>query len=210
MPINNKIRKQVTFTQTLFTLQGHLGESEKTVKPINYYYIIGHRNNVAIWNLEKTIPILKQIILLLKTAIQHKETILFIGAQNNKITNNILKNIATQLNQPFITTRWISGLFTNWNSISKTLNNTSIPDKTTKKNKTKLYTTLNLNQKPSFLFIADIKQNKIAITEANKAHIPIIAFVDSDCDSIKVTYPIYINDDSPIILKFFCKLLQKS
>lgn len=210
MSLQQKIQTKNTFTTILFKLQAHLGESDKNIQSTNFYYIYGKRNNIAIWDLEKTIPIIKQIVLLIKNAISNKQTILFIGEPNNKILNNMITKTAVKINQPYITSKWISGFFTNWENIYKSLRNLDVTNQKKIIKQNKLLSLITLKQKPDFIFITNTKNNQSIINEANKINIPVIAFVDTDCDAINITYPIYLNDDSFPLLKFVLKLLEKN
>ncbi len=209
MALNTKIKNTNSFINTLFVTQGYLGEFEKKTSIYNFKYILGVRNNIHIWDLDKTIPIIRQTLFIIKKVLEQKGTILFLGSPGNKLLNNIIKNTAIILKQPYIITKWIGGLFTNWEITHKNLQNLNFKNKNKIIKQKKYFSLLKLTQKPDILFVFDVKANTVAIKEANKLNIPIIAIVDTDINPNNITYPIFCNDDSIPIIKLFCQVMIK-
>lgn len=209
MALNTKIKKTSTFIHTFFMAQGHLGELEKKTNIYNFKYILGARNNIHIWDLDKTIPVIRQTLFVLKNILKQKGIILFLGSPGNKLLNNQIKITASVLKQPFIITKWIGGLFTNWEVTHKNLQNLNFKNKNKIIKQKKYFSLLNLTTKPDILFVFDVKKNAVAIKEANKLNIPVVALVDTDINPNNITYPIFCNDDSIPTATLLCKILTK-
>ena len=199
MLIYPKAQNKNTFVKALLLSQAHIGETTLKTNPKNYYYIFGKRDGLYLWDLEKTMPLIRQTLIVLKKIIENKQTILFLRSLNENIHNNVIQQTALKLKQPYLTTKWVGGLLTNCENIQKSF---SIKKK---KNISLKY----LKKKPELLFITNINSNKTAIKEANKMNIPIIAFVNNTDHINGITYPIISNPYNYLFIKFYFKTLDK-
>lgn len=164
----------------------HLGHQKKRWNPKMSMYLIGIIKDIHIINLEYTIIILKKIIDVIHNTIINKGKILFLINNINDITN-IINKISNKHIQ-VIDGKEIHGIFTN-----KDLYNYS--------KSSKLFI-------PDALFITNMNNYIYTINEANKLRIPIISFVDSNCNPTLITYPIPGNNDSIQSIQFLYNLLN--
>ena len=181
-------------------------------------FIFANRNNIEIIDLNLTLEKLEQAIEFLKNKIKEKALVLVVATQ--PAAQEAVEKLTKEFNFPYINTRWIGGLLTNFNVLFKRIEyfkkikadfEKGEFEKYTKKERQrinknifkmkKIFTGLeNLSKRPDVIFIIDpsIKGHRTAVREANRLGIPIVAVLDSDDDPTLITYPIPANDHAKI------------
>ncbi|MGV3278197.1 30S ribosomal protein S2 [Rickettsiales bacterium LUAb2] len=205
----------------------HYGHNTRRWNPKMAKYIYGTYNNVHIINLQKTAPLLENALTQIKNIVAARGRVLFVGTK--KQAADLVKEYAEKCGQYYINNRWLGGTLTNWTTISNSINAMVKNEKLlaegmegyTKKERLtftreteKLQLNLggikNMGGKPDAIFIIDAKKEEIAIQEANKLNIPVIAVVDTNSNPDNVTYPIPGNDDAIRAITFYCELVSNA
>lgn len=192
----------------------HFGHRTAKWNPKMEPFIFGVRNNIHIIDLEMTVIALNSALSFVKKVSASGGVIVFVGTK--KQMRGIVKEFAEKINMPYVVNRWIGGLFTNYSVISKQIRlleqleknfKEGAYDKYTKKEKLNIERKIkklnekfgglrNLKKLPEAIFAVDINEDKIAIAEARKKNIPVIALADTNTDPSMATYPIPANDDA--------------
>lgn len=193
----------------------HFGHQTRRWDPKMKQYILTERNGIHIINLFKSLDLIDKAYDFIKQTVAHNGTILFVGTK--KQAQDAVKTQATRVNMPFVSERWLGGMLTNFQTVTKRVtrlkeleemdfNDVHASGLTKKelllleREKDKLEKQLggirNMNRTPSALFIIDINKEALAVQEAHKLHIPVVALVDTNTDPETVTYPIPANDDA--------------
>lgn len=203
----------------------HFGHQKRRWNPKMKKYIFGERKNIYIIDLQQTLRHFKYVYNIVKNAAEEGKTILFVGTKKQAV--EAIKEHATRCGMPYVNHRWLGGMLTNFKTIQKSIRKLEIIEKMeesgqinllTKKErlilarrKAKLEKVLggirNMKKIPDMLFIIDTVKEKIAVGEANKLGIPIVAPVDTNCDPDLVDYPIPGNDDAIRSVNLFCKTI---
>lgn len=212
----------------MIAVGAHFGYSKTKRHPSAKSYVFATKNNADIINIEKTASMLENAITFIKKIAEEKKTILFVsGKPESKM---IIEGAAKSLNMPFVENRWIGGTLTNFPQIKRRID--VLIDLTNKKEKGELakYTKkeqsdfarqiekmnknfgglVGMTRKPDAVIIIDTRKEKIALTEANKTHIPVVAISNTDCDLAGIDYPIMANDASKSSVKFFVDKLVEA
>ena len=204
---------QVTMRQML-EAGVHFGHQTRYWNPKMAPYIFGARGKIHIINLEKTVPLFNDAMNFISGIAQKRGTVLFIGTKRS--ARESIKEEAARCGQPFMTQRWLGGTLTNFATVKKSVARlkeleAGETDGTFEKlvkhevlrlrrEREKLEASLGgikeMNRLPDALFVIDIGHEDIAIKEAKKLGIPVIAVVDSNYDPALVDYPIPGNDDA--------------
>ena len=199
----------------LFDLGAHLGHRKNRLHPRARKYVFQIVDGVSIIDLEKTIGQIDTAKAFLKQAGAEDKSLLFCATKKN-IAAHTMK-LAGEVGAHFITTKWLPGLFTNFDTIAKnvkklrTLRDQKLAGEWGKyvkheqvalekemKKLERLYSGIvTMNKTPDVVFIVDTKREKNAVTESAKIKIPSIAIVDTNCNPDDITYPIVLNDDTP-------------
>ncbi len=193
----------------------HFGHKTSRWNPKMKPFIFTVRNNIHIIDLEKTRTGLQKAADFAAEIAKTGGSILFVGTKRQ--SRDIVKEQAENCGMPFVNLRWLGGTFTNFRTIQKTVRKLEklqqrkdSPDfelKYTKKERlliereieklTKLFEGIkNMKRIPQAVFISDIHHDDIALTEARKMKVPVIAIVDTNTDPSLVNYPIPANDDA--------------
>jgi len=204
---------QVTMRQML-EAGVHFGHQTRYWNPRMAPFIYGARGKIHIINLEKTLPLFTDALNFLSGIAQKRGTILFVGTKRS--ARDTIKEEAIRCGMPFISHRWLGGMLTNFRTVKqsvarlKDLEAMSTDGRLEKlvkhevlqlmREKDKLDASLggikNMNSLPSALFVIDIGNENIAIQEAKKLGIPVIAVVDTNYDPKGIDYVIPGNDDA--------------
>ncbi|MCL4393049.1 30S ribosomal protein S2 [Patescibacteria group bacterium] len=203
--------KKITI-QDLMETGVHFGHQVKRWNPKMKPYIYTSFNGSHIIDLDKTLEHLNIAIEFLKKSKKEGKKILFLGTK--KQIQDIVKEVALKNNDYYINHKWPGGFLTNFSTITLSLNKLSEYEKILEKddeNRTKFELTKVLKEKerldrlyqgvrdlkgkPDIIFIVDIKYEQVALMEALKLHIPIVALVDTNTDPSLIDYPIPANDD---------------
>jgi small subunit ribosomal protein S2 len=193
----------------------HFGHQTRFWHPKMRPYIFGDRNRIHIINLEKTLPMFNQAMDYLKQLASNGGTVLFVGTK--KQAGEIVAEEAQRAGAPWVSHRWLGGMLTNWRTVRKsierlksleiTLADAVMAAKLGKKERLeldreriKLEKSLggikNMDRPPDAVFVIDVGHEYIAVSEANKLNIPVVAVVDSNCKPDGVDYVIPGNDDA--------------
>ena len=191
------------------------GHQTRRWNPKMKQYILTERNGIYIINLFKTLDLIDVAYDFIKTTVAHNSTVLFVGTK--KQAQEAIKNAATRVNMPYVSERWLGGMLTNFQTVSKRVNRlkeletmdfddvhgSGLTKKELlllKREKDKLERQLggirNMTRTPSAMFVVDINKEALAVEEAHKLGIPVVAIVDTNADPEAVEYPIPANDDA--------------
>ncbi|MBJ7380392.1 MAG: 30S ribosomal protein S2 [Polynucleobacter sp.] len=192
----------------------HFGHQTRFWSPKMAPYIFGHRNKIHIINLEKTLPLFLEAQKFVRQIASNRGTVLFVGTKRQ--SREIIAEEASRAGMPYVDSRWLGGTLTNFKTVKgsiKRLKDMGLAqeagdwEKLSKKEaltnerefdklKKSLGGIQNLNGVPDAIFVVDVGYHKIAVTEANKLGIPVIAVVDTNHSPEGVDYVIPGNDDS--------------
>jgi len=207
--------------EALFKAGAHFGYSKSRRNPSIASYIFGVKNKTEIIDLEKTVELLNKAIAFVSSLAKDGKKILFVGGKSE--AKNAIKIGALAIDMPHVSGRWIGGTLTNTQEIKKRI--AKYEELTSQKEKGELskYTKkerllidrqianleemfggiIGMKDSPKALFVIDPKKEIIAVTEAKKMGIPVIALLNTDCDIKIVDYPIVANDSSVSSISFF-------
>ena len=211
--MTTKNEKLSASIQELFDAGSHFGHPSRRWNPKMTEYIHSKRNGSHIINLSKTQEKLIEAVNFIETIISNGGNCLFVGTK--KHAQSIIRENADRSNSMYINQRWLGGLMTNFKTIEKRLERLveledsfakGIVISQTKRESQKLDAErgrLNkffsgikeMNELPSVLYVVDIHRENIAVAEAKKLNIPVVAMVDTNSDPNEVEYPIPSNDD---------------
>jgi len=200
--------------QELLQSGAHFGHLTRRWNPKMKEFIFMQRNGIHIIDLKKTQNYLQEAIDEIQKLSRAGKTILFVGTK--KQSTEIIRNEAVRAGMPYVTHRWLGGMLTNFATVRKSISRMEeiermktdgTFDELTKKERLmlsreqeKLENTLggiaNMNRLPGAIFVVDIQKEHLAVSEAIKLHIPIIAMVDTNSDPDVPDYIVPCNDDS--------------
>ncbi len=201
----------------------HFGHTTRRWNPKMKPYIFGVRNGVHILDLEQTVPLLHQALVTTRNVASKNGRILFVGTKRQ--ASDVVADAARKCGQYYVNHRWLGGMMTNWQTISNSiktlkkldekLNNPEL--KITKKEilqvtreRDKLELALGgikeMSKAPDLLIVIDTNKEAIAIEEANKLGIPVIAILDSNSDPDGIQLPVPGNDDAKRAIQLYCDL----
>ncbi len=199
----------------------HFGHQTKRWNPKMKDYIFGQRNGIYIIDLQKTIKIFKEALLFIRSIAESGRDILLVGTK--KQAQDIIRENSLKCESSFVNQRWLGGLLTNFNvikgSVEKLIELEEMKedgrwDLMSKKEQSKLEKVFrklsknlggikNMHELPGALFIIDSTKEEIAILEAQKLRIPIVAVVDTNGDPENINHPIPGNDDAVRAIELF-------
>lgn len=200
--------------QELLQSGAHFGHLTRRWNPKMKEFIFMQRNGIHIIDLKKTQNYLQEAIDEIQKLSRAGKTILFVGTK--KQSTEIIRNEAVRAGMPYVTHRWLGGMLTNFATVRKSISRMQeiermktdgTFDELTKKERLmlsreqeKLENTLggisNMNRLPGAIFVVDIQKEHLAVSEAIKLHIPIIAMVDTNSDPDVPDFIVPCNDDS--------------
>jgi small subunit ribosomal protein S2 len=206
----------------------HFGHPTSRWNPKMKPYIYGARHGIHIFDLKITAQKLVEALEFLNKMAKDKKEILFVGTKQQ--CRRLLNEIKEEAGMPIVTDKWIPGLLTNFKTIKERIDyfkqlkeddaagNLS---KYTKKEQTQLRKKIqdlsvslsgveDMKGKPDVIFVSDIVRDNIAVTEARKLKIPVVAIVDSNADPDMVDYPIPANDDAIKSLEYILGLAKEA
>ncbi len=212
----------------MFKAGVHFGYSRSSRHPSMKPVIYGTKNRVEIINLERTYEYLKEAKDAMKGFGMGGKTVLFVGTKSE--ARLATKEAAESIGMPYVTERWVGGVFTNFKEIKKRIARMKDLkekrakgelDKYTKKERLimqweeerleKLFGGLvDMNDKPAAIVVVDTKKERIAVTEAQKSGIPVIGLMNTDCNLKDATYPIPANDTSIPSIRYVLKELTNA
>jgi small subunit ribosomal protein S2 len=206
----------------------HFGHQTKRWNPKMKEYIFGERNGIYIIDLQKTLKLFKEASKFVIDLCTQGKTILFVGTKRQ--AQDAVAEEATRAGMPYINQRWLGGLLTNWITVQKSVKRLQELDEMavdgrydllTKKEVIKLererkHLQANLagiksmKRLPDALFVVDSNNETIAVKEARKLGIPVVAVVDTNCDPTMVDYVIPGNDDALRAIRLFTSKIADS
>jgi small subunit ribosomal protein S2 len=190
-------------------------------------YIFGSRSNIHIIDLSQSIPLLHQALVKVREVAAAGGRVLFVGTKRQ--ASDPVATAAKRCAQYYVNHRWLGGTLTNWRTISGSISRLRELEGVldgdgsgrTKKEllqltreRDKLELSLggikNMGGIPDIMFVIDTNKEAIAILEARKLNIPVIAILDTNCDPDGITYPIPGNDDAARAIQLYCDLIADS
>jgi len=199
----------------------HFGHQTRRWNPKMKPYLFGARNGIYISDLQKTVRLFKRAYSFVEQTVANGESVLFVGTK--KQAQDAIQEEAQRCGQFYVNRRWLGGMLTNFSTIRKSVERLNqiqaVLEKADQTNLTKKeiadlnhkYQKLNKNlagiremrKPPGALFIVDPKNENIAVREARKRGVPIVAVVDSNCDPDEIDYVIPGNDDAIRAIRLF-------
>lgn len=201
----------------------HFGHQTARWNPKMKKYIFGERNGIYIINLELTLVCLEKALQFLKSVAAEGKDVLLVGTK--KQAQIPLKEAADACGMPYVNQRWLGGMLTNFETIRKSIKKLDSIDKmerdgsfqfitkkeisSLKKEREKLIKNLSgvreMRKVPGAVFVIDAELEKIAIAEAQKLGIPVVAVLDTNGNPDNIDYPLPGNDDAIKAVKLFCE-----
>lgn len=192
----------------------HFGHQTRRWNPKMAEYIFTERNGIYIIDLQKTVKKLEEAYMFVRDIAAEGEEVLFVGTK--KQAQESIKEEASRCGMPYVNARWLGGMLTNFSTIKrrikrlgqlKAMKEDGTFDLLTKKEAAKLDLEIEklekymggiteMKKQPAAMFIVDPRKERIAVAEAKKLGIPIIAIVDTNCDPDEIDYVIPGNDDA--------------
>ena len=217
-----------TTPQELFEAGVHIGHQKRRWNPKTRPYIFDHRNGTTIIDLAKTCDQIEKSCEVAKDIVSKGGDIWFVGTK--KQAKEIMKEAALAVDMPFCVNRWLGGTLTNFQTIERSLNKyrrflkmeeSGELAKMFKKESAAIRREMNrmkpnfeglmqIDRLPSALLVVDVMYEDIAVAEARKIGIPVIAIVDTNSDPTVVDYPIMCNDDSVKAVRLAIGLLVEA
>ena len=205
----------------------HFGHQTRRWNPKMQSYIFGVRNNVHIIDLQQTVPLLAQALQAIREVTSQGGRVLFVGTKRQ--AQEPIAAAAQRCGQYFVNHRWLGGMLTNWKTISNSIRRLRELDEqlgSETKGLTKKET-LNLTRErdkleralggikemgglPDMLFIIDTNKEAIAVEEARRLNVPVVAILDSNSSPDGISFPIPGNDDSLRAIQLYCDLVAGS
>ena len=205
----------------------HLGHKTFRWNPKMKPFIFGEKNSVHIIDLSQTLELLNKALLEMHKCASSRGKILFVSTK--KQASELIADVAKETNNYFVNHRWLGGMLTNWNTINNSIKrlkkltedlqkeDTGFTKKELIKmsmEKNKLERSLggisNMKKIPDMIFIIDTNIESLAVLEAKKLGIPIVAVVDSNSNPEFIDYPIPGNDDARRSINLYCELAKKT
>lgn len=205
----------------------HFGHATRRWNPKMAPYIYGERDGIHIINLDITLQLLRRALQVIHDCVAGGGCVLFVGTKRQ--AQSSIKESAVRSGQYYINYRWMGGTLTNWNTITKSIArlkelrnillqpNTGLTKRellSLERKQLKLDRALGgiseINGMPDLMFVIDSQREALAITEAKRKGIPVIAIVDTNADPDLVDYPISANDDAMRAIVLYCNLVSET
>jgi small subunit ribosomal protein S2 len=202
----------------------HFGHQTHRWNPKMDRYIFGSRSNIHIIDLSQSIPLLHQALVKVREVAAAGGRVLFVGTKRQ--ASDPVATAAKRCAQYYVNHRWLGGTLTNWRTVSgsiarlRELEGVLVGEGAGRSKKELLQLTRERDKLelslggikdmggiPDIMFVIDTNKEAIAILEARKLNIPVIAILDTNCDPDGITYPIPGNDDAARALQLYCDLI---
>ena len=203
----------------------HLGHKTLRWNPRMKKYIFGEKNSIHIIDLTQTVDFIKNALVQVHKTIASGGKLLVVSTK--KQASEQIKDLAKETGQFYVNYRWLGGMLTNWNTIQNSIKRLkNLENQLSKENvgftkkeilkfgkeKEKLQRSLGgiseMKKTPDIIFIIDTNIESLAVAEAKKLGIPIIAVLDTNSDPTGINYPIPGNDDARRSINLYCELLK--
>ncbi len=205
----------------------HFGHQTHRWNPKMAPFIYGSRNSIHIIDLTQTVPLLHQALLTVADTVAKGGRVLFVGTKRQ--ASEAIADAARSCAQYYVNHRWLGGTLTNWRTISNSIRRLKSLEELlagethglTKKEllqltreKDKLERALggikDMGALPDLMFVIDTNKEAIAIAEARKLNMPVVAIVDSNCNPEGISHPIPGNDDAGRAITLYCDLISRA
>ena len=206
----------------------HFGHHARRWNPKMAGYIYGKKDNVHIIDLQQTYPMLYTALNAAKEIAANGGKVLFVGTKRQ--AQDIIKENAERCGQYYVNYRWLGGMLTNWKTVYKSISRLVKLNEMFDNNATEGYTkkellnlrkeqeklakelsgVMNMGGQPDLLFVVDMPKEDLAIKEAKKLGIPVIAIADTNADPTLVDFPVPGNDDPIRAIQFYCELVSSA
>ena len=206
----------------------HFGHQTQRWDPLMEPYIYGSRNGIHIIDLTQTVPMLDQALNIVRETVAKGGSILFVGTKRQ--ASSPIAEAAEKCAQYYMNHRWLGGTLTNWKTVSQSIQRLKSIDEQvasgsieglTKKERlgverehAKLKASFDgiaeMGGVPDLVFVVDVKKEALAVAEANKLGIPVVAVVDTNCSPSGVDYMIPGNDDASRAIGLYCDLVSRA
>ncbi|MFD2232322.1 30S ribosomal protein S2 [Phaeospirillum tilakii] len=218
-----------TFTLRQLVEAGvHFGHNTRRWNPKMASYLFGVRNGIHIIDLQQSVPMLHRAMQAVRDVTAAGGRVLFVGTKRQ--ASDIVADSARRCGQYFVNHRWLGGMLTNWKTISQSIRRLRELDEQlssgalsglTKKEQLNLTRERDKLERalggikemgglPDILFIIDTNKEALAVQEANKLGIPVVAVIDSNSDPQGISFPIPGNDDAIRAIQTYCDLMSGS
>src|SRR5271163_171345 len=205
----------------------HFGHQSHRWNPKMAPYIYGSRNSIHIIDLAQTVPLLHQALKTVSDTVAKGGRVLFVGTKRQAAEE--VAAAAKRCAQYFVNSRWLGGTLTNWKTISASISRLRKLDEQlsegakglTKKERLMLTREREKLEKalggikdmggvPDLVFVIDTNKEALAIKEANRLKIPVIAIIDTNSDPDGIAYPVPANDDASRAIQLYCELVSRA
>lgn len=206
----------------------HFGHQTRRWNPKMKKYVFGVRKNIHIIDLQKTLRYFRYTYNIVRDASAEGATVLFVGTK--KQATETIKDYAGKANMPYVNYRWLGGMLTNFSTIKKSVRRLEIIEEMEESGQMELLTkkealvlkrkkeklqkyfggVRDLKKLPDMIFVVDAVKERIAVKEAIRLGIPVVAPLDTNCDPDLITYPIPGNDDAIRSIQLFCKEMAEA
>ncbi len=201
----------------------HFGHQTHRWNPKMAPYIFGARSNIHILDLSQTVPLLHQALKEVRDVAAKGGRVLFVGTKRS--ASEPVAQAATRCAQYYVNHRWLGGMLTNWQTVSNSIarlkqldamdpNEAGLTKKellNLARERERLDKTLggikDMGGKPDLMFVIDTNKEAIAIKEARRLGIPVVAILDTNCDPSEADIPIPGNDDAARAIQLYCELM---
>ncbi|MDR2153395.1 MAG: 30S ribosomal protein S2 [Helicobacteraceae bacterium] len=206
----------------------HFGHQTRRWNPKMKKFIFGVRKNIYIIDLQKTLRYFRYTANVVRDAVVEGKTILFVGTK--KQASAIIAREAERCGMPYVNNRWLGGMLTNYKTIRQSIRKLEVIEDLKSSGKIELLTKKEallierqreklekylggiryMKTLPDLVFVLDAMKEKIAVAEARRLGIPIVAPLDTNCDPDLIDYPIPGNDDAIRAIELFCVEMANS
>lgn len=205
----------------------HFGHQTQRWNPRMAEFIYGDRNGIHIIDLTQTVPLLDNALKVVRDTVAKGGRVLFVGTKRQ--AQKPVAEAAEKCAQYYMNHRWLGGTLTNWETVSKSIQRLKQLDEVldaggeglTKKerlnmerDRAKLQASLGgireMGGLPDLLFVIDVDKEDLAVLEANRLHIPVVAIVDTNCSPKGVQHIIPGNDDAARAISLYCDLVSRA
>lgn len=218
----------VVSMQSLLEAGAHFGHQSKRWHPAMKPYIFTERNGIHIINLQKTIPLIRGAFSAVRSIVLERKQVLFVGTK--KQAQTAIEREATKCGMPYVNHRWLGGMLTNFATIKQSIHRLKKYEKLeadgmleslsskelSRISKRRQILERNLGgikdmrELPGIVYVVDPDRETIAVSEARKCNIPVIAIADTNCDPRILDYPLPGNDDAIRSISLFTQIVSQA
>jgi len=205
----------------------HFGHRTDRWNPRMAPFIYGERAGIHIFDLTQTLPLLDAALTAVHRCVAKEGRLLLVATKPQ--ARDLVRETAVAGQQFYVNTRWLGGTLTNWSTVSNSIRRLDNLERTlsnpdagfVKKERLRLGRQLRkleaglggirqMKRTPDMLFVIDVNAERLAVREAQKKGVPVVAVVDSNCDPAGIDYPIPGNDDASRAIRFYCDVLLRT